>query len=140
MEDILTGIYTILLPLKAQGKVAEIYKYSQNQALGYPYIEIIPKSHEQKYFTNNENLIEYKFDILIYQERSEDNIGAVTARNITSKIFDDILALIKTEQLSATPLNNSCDFIRPIFSIEEQQFAEINQYVVGITLTAVKTL
>lgn len=140
IRNISSGIKTVLNELVLQSKVKAIYEYAKAEPIGYPYIEIIPNGIENNKLTNIQNQIEYTFKIRLHQEKSKDNIGEEDGQDIMNYLLDDVIDILKTEQLNSQPLNNSCDFIRPALSIQSTEDNQLPEVVQEVDLTAVEII
>lgn len=140
IKTISAGIASTLSGLVTDNKAKIIYEYSKTTTVGYPYIEIVPIGFENLYLTNQQNQIEYSFEIRIHHETTTENRGEANAQDDINQLIDDVVTLITTEQFSSTPLNGSCDFIRPSTTLSQKSLEEIPEILTILTLTAVKII
>lgn len=138
IKTISAGIASVLASLVTTEKVKAIYEYAKTDPVGYPYIEIVPTGYEAQYFTNVQNQMEYAFEIRIHQEKSNDARGEVNAQDDINQVLDDVVTILTAQQFANSPLNGSCDFIRPSVTLATESTAEVPEIIQTITLTVVK--
>lgn len=78
---------------KLAGVFGEVYDGEQDQQrldiASYPVAELRRAPSDGSFFTNNEDLIEYQFDVILYAEM--DNQGAAAAEKSLDSVIDDLL-------------------------------------------------
>jgi hypothetical protein len=78
---------------KTANVLGEVYDGEQDQMkldiASYPVAELRRAPSEGSYFTNQEDLIEYQFDILLYAEM--DNAGTSAAEKSLDSVIDDLI-------------------------------------------------
>lgn len=78
---------------KLAGVFGEVYDGEQDQQkmdiASYPVVELRRASSEGSFFTNQEDLIEYQFDILLYAEI--ENQGTASAEKSLDSVIDDLV-------------------------------------------------
>lgn len=129
-----------LQPLVTQGKVNNIEQFSSGNVTGYPRIQILFVGVSTEYLTNQERLAEYRFNIVISQEMTVENIEPQNAVDISYQLTQEIVELLDQEVNSGTPLNNTVDFVRPVTEIQTLNIEELPLITQIVTINCVKTL
>jgi hypothetical protein len=129
-----------LQPLVTQGKVQTIEQFSSGTVIGYPRIQILFVGVTTDYLTNQEQIAEYKFNIVISQEITIENITPEDGTEISYELTQDVIVLLNQEVNSQNPLSNTIDFVRPITETQTLSIEELPLITQVVTINCVKTL
>ena len=106
-DSISTAIGTVLATI-SQLEATAIYNYHTADLDGFPAVTFEPSSHENVFYTNDDNLRSYVFDIIIYQEFN--TINRQTAVDHLRECVDAVITAFD----AAYNLSGAVDFCLPI--------------------------
>lgn len=94
--------------LEAVTALKKVYDYHTSNLDGFPAASFEPSSHENAFYTNDDNLRSYVFDIIIYQE-----FNTVT-RSVAIGYLKAAVDAVITAFDADYNLSGACDFCMPI--------------------------
>lgn len=134
------AIISLLTPLKTAKKIKQLDQFSSDEVVGYPRIQVLYIGADTEYLTNRERLIKYKYNIIITQEKSKENIGNVKAEDISNRLIQEVIELFDGQINSGTPLSSTVDYIEPVIETRIDTVDELAIIRSELQLIAVKTV
>jgi len=77
--------------LEAMTGIENVYGYEKGDLNGYPSAVVLLEGITADYETNQEDSRKYTFNIKIYQEMSDDGVGAEEAEGRLEALLDEVL-------------------------------------------------